>query len=121
MIHPEDLKPGLFVAIRYARQHPLDEEWEHVAVPAIYRVLSVALPYVALQFLADGRRFAADVAAYEFEQMRPEFVAAIFPGAADPARAPARTPAAPASDDRDELGYPKPVRLATIKAPGQRT
>jgi hypothetical protein len=117
-IHPEDMRPGLYVAIRFARQHPQDEDWAHIAVPAVYRILSVAVPYVALECLNTGRKIAADLAVYEFEQLRPEFVAALFPGAiAAPAPAPK---AARPADDRDEQGYPKPVRLATIKSPGGR-
>lgn len=117
MIHPEDMRAGLYVAIRFARQHPDDSEWGHIAVPAVYRVLSVALPYVALECLNTGHKLPADVSVYEFEQLRPEFVAALFPGKTDPA------PAAPAparADDRDEQGYPKPVRIATIRSPGGR-
>ncbi len=114
MIAAEDLKPGLYVAIRYARQHPLDSEWAHVATPAVYRVLSVALPYAALECLASGRRFPADLSVFELEHLRPEFVATLFPDAA------ARRESPQPADERDERGYPKPQVLMTIKAPGHR-
>ncbi|MDD5301521.1 MAG: hypothetical protein PHS14_00315 [Elusimicrobia bacterium] len=120
MIHPEDLRPGLYVAIRYARAHPLDQDWDHVATPALYRILSVSLPYVALECLASGRRFPADVAAFEFEQVRPEFVAQIHPHLAAAAASPAPTTGSAPEDDRDAQGYPRPVRLMTIRSAGQR-
>lgn len=113
MIPPEDMKPGIFVAVRYARQHPLDDEWAHVATPAVYRVVSVALPYVALEELATGYKFPADVSVFEFEHLRPEFVAAIFPDQLT--RAPRAAAHRETGEDRDEQGYRKPVRLMTIK------
>ena len=121
MIPAEDLRPGLYVAIRYARQHPLDDRWDHVAAPALYRVTAVALPYVALECLGSGRKFPVDAAVFEFEQLRPEFVAAIHPEVLEwrPTTAPTPAPAQTA-DDRDEQGYPRPVRVMTIKSSGQR-
>lgn len=107
------MKPGLFVAIRYARQHPLDDEWNHVAAPAVYRVVSVALPYVALEDLASGRKLPADVCVFEFEQLRPEFVAALFPDKMD--RTSLRIHNKPVAEERDEQGYRRPVRVMTIK------
>ena len=113
-IHPEDLKLGLFVAIRFARAHPQDDVWAHVATPAVYRVIGVALPYVALECVVTKRRFPADVSVFEFEHLRPEFVHALYPE--QTARTPQAARGGEQIDDRDEQGYPKPVRLATIKA-----
>lgn len=114
MIPAEDLRASLFVAVRFARQDPRDADWAHVAAPAIYRVLSLALPYVALECLASGRKFPVDASVFEFEQMRPEFVASIFPD--QMIRAPRAAARQEPQEDRDEQGYRKPVRLATIKA-----
>lgn len=128
MIPFDDLRPGLFVAIRYARPAPASDQWTHVPNPRVWRVLGVSAPYVGLEDLATGHRHAFDGAAYEFEHLRPEFVRAIFPeqfpataAAAQetetrPEPRPRRAPAQELGAD----GFPKPVRLMTINPYGRR-
>lgn len=116
MIHPEDMRPGLYVAIRFVREHLLDDVWDQVASPAVYRVVTVALPYVALADLVTGRRFPVDVTLFEFEHLRPEFVEAVHPELARrPPPAPSARAATPSENNLDEQGYRKPVRVMTIK------
>jgi hypothetical protein len=119
VIPMDDMKPGLFVAIRFSRTSPTDDVWDHVPSPRVWRVLSISTPYVAVECLMTGQKRALDASVYEFEHLRVEFVRALFPDKVDKKIAPARA-GETSERELDDQGYPKHVRLLTINPSGRR-
>lgn len=78
-IAADDLKPGLYVTGRFMRESPHLWKWDHLSLPLPFEVVSVSLPYVVLENVKSRVRVAIDVGVYELEQLRPEFVAALYP------------------------------------------
>ncbi len=109
MIPADDLKEGLFVAVRYMRRHPDKDVWEHIASPILYRVLGVSLPYVGLEDFGCKEKIMLDTSVFAFEQVRPDLVAALFPESIKRARAAIK------SEEFDDQGYRKPMLVMTIK------
>lgn len=120
MIPLDDMKPGLYVAIRFARASPTEDEWDHVPSPRVWKVLAVSAPYIAAECLTTGQKRALDAAVYEFEHLREDFVRALFPEKFDKPRPAASSSAKTDEQERDKDGYPKPVRLLTINPAGRR-
>jgi hypothetical protein len=119
VIPQDDLKPGMYVAIRFARTSPTDDVWDHVQSPRVWKVLSVSPPYVAAECLMTGQKRALDAAAYEFEHLRVEFVRALFPEKFDKPAAALTRAAQTKDEERDRDGYPKPIRLMSIDPSGR--